>query len=134
MLFHEICASWKLMLDINEKPSLLLKKDLPIQFMIKTLNIYSEALFFKRKLTLSKTTEWLSMSCVTHQEGGFSLLHLFGVVSGTFQPLCHGLFRVIPFFTSNDVTKRFDLQIYYESTSCTKDCKRHVKVRQLKVG
>ena len=43
---------------------------------------------------------------------------LFGVVSGTFQPLLasHGLFGVVPFFTSNEVRECFDLQIYYEST------------------
>ena len=53
------------------------------------------------------------MSFVAHQEGGFSLLYLFGVVSGLFQPLLasYGLLRVVLFFTSNDVTKCFDLQI-----------------------
>ena len=58
------------------------------------------------------------MLLVAHQEGGFSLFHLFGVVSGTFRPLVasYGLFRDVPFFTSNDVTDCFDLQIYYEST------------------
>ena len=58
------------------------------------------------------------MSFVAHQEGGFSLLYLFGVVSGLFQLLLasYGLLRVVLFFTSNDVTKCFDLQIYYEST------------------
>ena len=60
------------------------------------------------------------MSLATHQEGGFSLFHLFGVVPGTLQPLlaCCGLFCVVPFFTSNDATECFDSQIYYESTSC----------------
>ena len=59
------------------------------------------------------------MSLVAHQEGDFFLFHLFGVVSGTLQLLlaCYGLFRVVLFFTSNDVTEYYDLQIYYESTS-----------------
>ena len=58
------------------------------------------------------------MSLVAHQKGALSLLHLFGVVSGKFQPVLasYGLFRVVPFFTSNDATECFDLQIYYEST------------------
>ena len=58
------------------------------------------------------------MSLVAHQKGALSLLHLFEVVSGTFQPLLasYGLFCVVPFFTSNDATECFDLQIYYEST------------------
>ena len=41
----------------QRKAIFAIKKDLPMQFMIKTLNIYSEVLYFKRKLTLSKTTE-----------------------------------------------------------------------------
>ena len=55
-----------------------------------------------------------------HQAVGFSLVHLFGVVSGTFQPplACYSLFRVVPFFTNNDATECFDLQFCYESTSC----------------
>ena len=59
------------------------------------------------------------MSLVTHQKGDFSLFHLFGVVSGTFQLrlACYDLFRVVPFFTSNDVIECFDLEIYYESAS-----------------
>ena len=49
-----------------------------------------------------------------------SLFHLFRAVPGTFQPLlaCYGLFRVVPFFTSNGATGFFDLQLYYESTLC----------------
>ena len=60
------------------------------------------------------------MSLVANQKGGFSLFHLFGVISGTFQALlaCYDLFRVAPFFKSNGITECFDLQIYYESTSC----------------
>ena len=58
------------------------------------------------------------MSLIAHQEKGFFLFHLFGVVSGTFQPLLasYGLFRVIPLFMRNDFTEFFDSQIYYEST------------------
>ena len=80
------------------------------------------------------------MSLVAYQEGGFSLFHMFAIVSGMLQPLlvCYGLFRVVPFFTSNDVTECFDLQIYYKSTSnyykSTKFCKRHYKKGQLKEG
>ena len=65
-----------------------------------------------------------------HKEGDFSLLHLFGVVSGRFQPFsaCYCLFRIVPLFTSDD-TKCFDLQIYYKPTS-TKECKCHYKARR----
>ena len=60
------------------------------------------------------------MSLVAHTEGGFSLFHLLGVVSGTFQTLlaCYGLFWAVPLFTSHKVTICFDLQIYYKSTLC----------------
>ena len=87
---------------------------------LKTLNARGEVLYFKKKINATKTTEWLSMSLITHQGGEFSLFHLFGVVSGTFQPVlaCYGLFHVVLFFTSNDVTECFYLQIYYESISC----------------
>ena len=76
-------------------------------------------LYFKWKLTLSKTTKWLSMSLVADQ-GGFFSVHLLGIVSGMLQPFLgsYGLFRVVPFFTSKDVTECFDLQIYYKSTLC----------------
>ena len=55
------------------------------------------------------------MSLATHKEEDFSLFHLFGIVSGTLQPLLasYGLFCVVPFFTTNDVTECFDLQIRY---------------------
>ena len=68
------------------------------------------------------------MSLVARKEGAFSLFHLSGVVSGTFQPFpaCYGLFWVIPLFTSDDVTECFNLQIYYKSAS-TKECKYHYK-------
>ena len=59
------------------------------------------------------------MSLDAHQEGGSFLFQLFGIASGTLQPLlaCYGLLRVVPFFTS-DVTECFDLHLYYKSTSC----------------
>ena len=79
------------------------------------------------------------MSLVVHQEGVFSLFKLSGVVSGTFQPLlaCCGLFRVVPFFTSktseNDLICKFTMnQLHVDFI--TKDCRRHYKVGQLKVG
>ena len=53
------------------------------------------------------------MLLVAHQEGGFSLFHLFRVASGMFQPLlaCYGfgLFRVVSFLISNGVTECFEL-------------------------
>ena len=54
------------------------------------------------------------MSLLVHQEGDFSLFYLFGVVSGTFQSFLasYDLFRVVRFFTSNEVTECFDLQVY----------------------
>ena len=87
---------------------------------LKTINPRGKVLYFKQKLTLSKTTKLLSVSLAPHQEGGFSLSHLFGIVSGALQPLlaCYGLFYVVPLFTSNDVTEFFYLQICYKSTSC----------------
>ena len=109
----------------RQKPSFLLKNVYLYNLIwylaaLNTLNTRDEVLYFKEKLTLSKTTKWLSMSLVANQEGGFSLFHLFGIVSGTFQAFlaCYGLFRVFPFFASKDVTECFDQQIYYKSTSC----------------
>ena len=51
------------------------------------------------------------MSFVANQEGGFSLLHLFGIVTGMLQPFlgCYGLFQAVPFFTNNGVMECFDL-------------------------
>ena len=99
-----------------------IKKYLPIQSMISSpcknsKHPWGEVLYFKWKSTLSKTTEWLSMSLVALQEGRFSLLHLFGVVSGTFQPWVSSsyLWLVLHRY-KQDVTECFDLQIYYEST------------------
>ena len=87
-------ASWKQMLGINKKPSFLLKKNLPIQPMI------------------SSGSKNFNHPC---WNGVFPLFHLFEVVSGTFQLLlaCYGFFCVVSFFR-----EWFDLQIYYESTSC----------------
>ena len=64
------------------------------------------------------------MSLLAYKEEGFSLCHLIGVASGTFQtfPACHGFFPVVPLFTSDEVTDYFDLQFYYKSTS-KKECK-----------
>ena len=63
-----------------------------IIFLEKLLfNLYAISLptikwmvYFKWKLTLSKTIEYLLMSFATHKEGEISLLHLSGVVSNTF--------------------------------------------------
>ena len=79
------------------------------------------------------------MSLATHKVVGFTMFHLFRVVSGTFRSLlaCYGLFRMVPLSTSNDVTECFDLRIYHKSTSLdfiTKYCKCNYKVEQLKVG
>ena len=54
-----------------------------------------------------KTIKCLSISLVAHKVGGFSLFHLlFGVVSGSFQPVlaCYGLYRVFPPFTNDGIT------------------------------
>ena len=58
------------------------------------------------------------MSLVGHQ-GGFPLFHLFGIVSSMLQPFlaCYGLFRTVPFLTSDNVTERSELHICYKSTS-----------------
>ena len=56
------------------------------------------------------------------------MFHLIGVVSGLFWPFqtyC-GLLLVVPLFTSDEVAKCFDLQIYYKSIS-TKECKCYYK-------
>ena len=59
------------------------------------------------------------MSFLVYKVEGFSLFHLIGVASGTFQtfPACYGLFPVVPLFTGDDATEYFDLQFYYKSTS-----------------
>ena len=70
---------------------------------------------------LSKTIECLSRPLVAHKEESFFLFHLlFGVVSGSLQSFlaCYGLFRFVSLFTSDDVIECFDVQIYYNSTSC----------------
>ena len=75
-------------MGIDKKPSFLLTNICLYNLYLlalKLLNTRSEMLYFELKLTQSKTIEWLSMSLVAHQEGGFSFFHLFGVVSGTFQ-------------------------------------------------
>ena len=74
------------MLEIK-KAIFSIKKYLPTQSMISspcknTKHPWGEVLYFKWKSTLTRTTEWLSMSLVALQEGGFSLLLLFGVASG----------------------------------------------------
>ena len=45
------------------------------------------------------------MSLFAYKEG-FSLFHLIGVASGTFQTFlaCYGLFPVVPLFTSDEIT------------------------------
>ena len=63
----------------------------------------------------------------------FSLFHLFGIISGTLQPLlaCYILFRVVPFLqatTSQNVLNQLHVDFI------TKDCKCCYKKGQLKVG
>ena len=59
------------------------------------------------------------MSLLAYKKERFSLFHLIGVASGTFQTFlaCYGLFLVVPLFTSDEVTEYFDLRFYYKSTS-----------------
>ena len=72
------------------------------------------------------------MSLLVYKKEGFSLFHLIGVASGTFQtfPVCYGLLPVVPLFTSDEVTDYFDLQFYHKSTSKT-DCNSLYKAGQL---
>ena len=75
------------------------------------------------------TIKCLAISLVAHKVGGFSLFHLlFGVVSGSFQPVlaCYGLYRVFPPFTNDGITC-FVLQIL----SIIKRGKSYYKVGQL---
>ena len=79
------------------------------------------------------------MLLVAYQEGGFSLFQLFGVVPGTFQPLlaCYSLFLSFTFLqattSQNVLTCKFTMnQLHVDFIK--KDCKRHYKVKQLKVG
>ena len=55
------------------------------------------------------------MSLFACQEEGFSLFHLFGVVSSMFQPLLASsdLFRIVQIFISNNVTECFDNLLLY---------------------
>ena len=105
-----------------KKATFSIKKYLLIQSIISSpcknsKHPWGEVLYFKCKSTLSKTTEWLSMSLVALQEGRFFLLHLFGVASGMFQPWVSSsyLWLVLHRY-KQDVTECFDLQIYYKST------------------
>ena len=64
----------------TQKPSFLSKNiylyNLWYLAALKTLNTRGEVLYFKWKLTLSKTTKSLSMSLFVHQKWSFSLFHL----------------------------------------------------------
>ena len=69
------------------------------------------------------------MLLVAHQEGGFSLFHLFGNVSDTFQLLLvsNGLFCIVSFFTSNGISQnvltcKFTMNQFHVDL-ITKDCK-----------
>ena len=112
ILFQDIFASWKQMLGIDKKPSFLLKNiylhNLWYLAALKTLKARGEVVYFKWKLTLSKTTEWLSMNVI----GRLLRRRLF------FVPASSSLFRAVSFFTSNGVAECFDLNIYCESASC----------------
>ena len=80
------------------------------------------------------------MPLVAHQEGDFSLFHLFGVVSDTFQPVlaCYGLFCIVPSFHKQPCHRMLWLAnllwINFIYILLPKDCKHHYKVGQLKVG
>ena len=80
--------------------------------------------YFKRKLTVSKTTEYLSMSLVIQRIRSFVSL----VSSCFWHVLAFSnllwLVTDVSLFTSDGVTKCFDL--YYKSTS-TKECKSYYK-------
>ena len=70
---------------------------------------------------LSKTSKFLSISSVAYKEKSFSLFCLlFGVVSGSFQPVLafYDLFCVSSVFASDNVKECFDMQTYFKSTSC----------------
>ena len=70
---------------------------------------------------ISKTIKFLSVSLLSHKEGGFFLILMPSeVVSGPFQTTLasYSLFRVVPLFRSNDVTECFDLNFYFKETSC----------------
>ena len=89
------------------------------------------------KLTLPKTTKYLSMSLVVHK-GGFSLFHLFGVVSGMLQPLlaCYALFRVVPILQRHRLFSLTTLQVqlYLNHRSSHRRCsvkKVLVKILQI---
>ena len=61
---------------------------------------------------LSKTIQCLAMQLVANKEGCFALLRLFGVVSGSFEPVlaCYGLFQVVSLFKSDNLRECFDLK------------------------
>ena len=79
------------------------------------------------------------MSLVASTEAGFSLFHLFGVVSGLFQPLiaCYGLYWVVPLLRAttlqNLLTCKFTInQLHVDFI--TTECKCCYEVGQLKIG
>ena len=70
---------------------------------------------------IAKTIKFLSISLLSHKERGFFLILMPSeIVSGSFQPALapYSLFRVVPYFRSNDVTECFDLNFYFKATSC----------------
>ena len=70
---------------------------------------------------IAKTIKFLSISLLSHKERGFFLILMPSeIVSGSFQPALapYSLFRVVPYFRSNDVTECFDLNFYFKANSC----------------
>lgn len=65
---------------------------------------------------------WMSVNIIVcsqkRGEGCFLFHLLFRVAAVSFKPVlvCYGLFGVVLFFTRNDITDCFDLQISYKST------------------
>ena len=133
-LFQEICASWKQILAIDKKLSFLLKisrKSMlssfsnaehpwlshfsiefswQYKFSWSTADLlafhfsiqYQRSALFLKKINAMQNHWMPSMS--------FSLFELFGVVSGPLQlfPAFYGMFRIVPLFTSDDVTENVD--------------------------
>ena len=129
-IYAWICLNMLNMLEFLKCLKTFTKKNVFLIVPI-SLRTIKGVIYFKWKLTLSKTKHLL-MSLLDCKEESFSLFHLIGVASGTFQifPSSYRLFWVVPLFTSDKVAEYFDLQFYCKSTS-KKECKSLYKARQL---
>ena len=91
---------WRSHFNIEFRDNIVFPEKLLLKLCSISLPTIRGMVYFKSKLTLSKTIEYLLMSLVTHKEGDFFLLHLFVVVSSLFSlskltMACYKLFHFL---------------------------------------